>query len=233
MKVVAVIPCRNEGTTIGEVVAKTLRHVDEVLVIDNRSTDWTAVIAEEAGAHVYVCTELGAGASTRLGMSYALNPKREADVIITLDGDGQHDPDDIPILLKGSWEADVVIGSRFLNGGYRVPAYRKFGIDIITWLYNVGYRNKLTDGQSCFRVFSKGVAKWLLERGDLVEDGFAFSTEWLVKARRAGYLMTEVPIRCIYHREYAANSSTHPFAHGFSVALKTVKWRLWEKWDRG
>lgn len=233
VRVIAVIPCYNEASTVAEVVRRCLPFCVQVIVIDNMSSDETAAQAMQAGADVQQCLGRGAGAATRLGVAYALNPRREADVIVTLDGDGQHDPSDIPTLLKESVQSDVVIGSRFLDGGYVIPRYRKFGIDVITGLLNIGSSMKLTDGQSCFRVYSRDAAEWLLRKGNLVEDGFAFSVEWLVKIRRAGYCMSEVPVKCIYHSEHKMNSSSHPITHGLSVAIKTVKWRLWEKWGSG
>jgi glycosyltransferase involved in cell wall biosynthesis len=216
---VAAIPCYNEANFIGDVVVRTAAHVDAVIVVDDGSSDGTAEAARAAGAQVRRHeTNRGPGAAART----CLQVGRElgADVLVTLDGDGQHDPGEIPDVvapvLKG--EADVVIGSRFLGGYNNVARYRKFGIDVITFLYNVGSREKITDGQSCFRAYSHGA----LETLDIREDGFGFSVETLVQARNAGLPIDEASISCIYHEE---SHSMNPVLHGVGVALMVVKHR--------
>jgi glycosyltransferase involved in cell wall biosynthesis len=170
-----------------------------------------------------------------------------ADIIVTLDSDGQHNPNEIPQVLKPILEgrADLVVGSRFMShkdyldeasyacGTYyfekqeygaihrKIPCYRKFGIDIINWLYNVCNGNKLIDTQSCFRAYTRQ----LIEKLTIEEDGFGFSTEVLIKARKKKVRMVEVPISCIYHR-LEQDSTMNPLKHGFLVAYKTVKWRI-------
>ncbi len=222
MTVIALIPCWNEKTTIKDVVERAKQHVACVLVVDDGSRDGTASVAREAGALVCQSQRYGVGASTGMGLEIAL--KGESDVILTLDGDGQHNPDEIlkvvqPI-VRG--EADMVIGSRFL-WPCRVPRFRKLGIDIITWLYNYGVRSKIVDGQSCFRAYSRDALRSILP---VEESGFAFSVEMLVKARKKGLRIKEVPIQCIYHRDRSMNSSLNPVLHGVGVALGVVKWRL-------
>jgi glycosyltransferase involved in cell wall biosynthesis len=231
-RVVAAIPCYNEANFIGDVVRRTAAHVDAVVVVDDGSSDGTAAAARAAGAIVRRHeTNRGPGAAARTCLAAAR--ELEADVLITLDGDGQHDPDEIPAvvapLLDGQADgsgvadasavADVVIGSRFLGGYNNVARYRKFGIDVITFLYNVGSREMITDGQSCFRAYSKRA----LETLNITEDGFGFSVETLVQARRAGLHIGEASISCIYHEE---SHSMNPVLHGLGVALMVVKHRV-------
>lgn len=222
MRIVAVIPCYNEAHIIGGIVAKVRQYVDEVVVADDASGDATACEAGNAGAFVVKCTRRGGfGRNVMSGINVAM--VRNPDIVVTLDGDGQHDPDEIPQVVgvvRGG-EADMAIGSRFL-GEYDAPRYRKFGIDVITWLYNVGRIEKITDGQSCFRAYRRE----LLESVDIREGGFGFSTEILIKARLMGYRIKEVPIRCIYHKDFRMNSTMNPVVQGISVALCTAKWRL-------
>ncbi len=222
MTVIAVIPCWNERESIKGVVERTKKHVSCVIVADDESTDGTALVAKEAGALVCQCRgKHGVGVNTGLGMEIAVSAN--PDVVLTLDGDGQHNPDEIPQviepILKG--EADMVIGSRFLRP-YRVSFYRKLGIDAITWLYNVGGHQKVVDAQSCFRAFSGDAARVLLP---IYDAGFSFSVEMLVKARKRGLRIKEVPIQCIY-RNGRIDSSLNPVLHGFGVALGVVKWRV-------
>ena len=223
MKISAVIPCRNEARTIYDVVKEALLHVDEVIVADDSSSDDTAVQARAAGAKVRNnnSPRSGAGANTKEGLLMS-----DADVIVTLDGDGQHLASEIPNVLAPilDGKADLVIGSRFM-GEYKIARYRKFGIDVITFLYNFGRRQKVVDSQSCFRAFTRG----LLDSVNIEERGFGFSTEVLIKARARGYKIVEVPITCVYHKEYAQNSSSNPVIHGLSVAWATIKWRIKEE----
>lgn len=230
MQITAVIPCYNAENHIAEVITKAQKHVNRVLVIDNMSTDRTAEIACEVnpGWNFRKCFVRGAGATTALGIAFSMNPLKHlfADIIVTLDSDGQHDPDEIPLLVQPLVEkkADLVIGSRFM-GDYQIRKYRKFGIDVITALYNKGNKQQITDSQSCFRAFTRDVAKDIR----ITEHGFGFSTEFLIKARARGYRILEVPITCIYHKNHAENSTLNPIRHGLGVAFKTVKWRIKEE----
>jgi glycosyltransferase involved in cell wall biosynthesis len=224
-RVVAAIPCYNEANFIGDVVRRTAAHVDSVVVVDDGSTDGTAEAAQAAGAEVRRHgTNQGPGAAART----CLQVGRElgARVLVTLDGDGQHEPDEIPAVVAPilaaeadvSACADLVIGSRFLGGYNNVARYRKFGIDVITALYNVGSRERITDGQSCFRAYSHRALETLC----IHENGFGFSVETLVQARKAGLRITEASISCIYHEE---SHSMNPVLHGVGVALMVVKHR--------
>jgi glycosyltransferase involved in cell wall biosynthesis len=227
MKVIAVIPCYNEQAFIFDVVKACKLHVDEIIVSDDNSTDDTASVASAAGGHVILSpsgVNRGAGANTKRGIEEAL--KRGADIIVTLDGDGQHDPDDIPALVAPiiKDEADMTIGSRFLDGAYRGKLYRRLGINAITMIINFGANNKVADGQSCLRAFSREV----LEKVEITETGFSFSVEVPAKVRALGYRIVETPARCIYHDRYNSNSTMNPLRHGIPVLINTAKWRLWE-----
>jgi len=219
MKIIAVIPCLNEERFIGDVAAKALKHVDKVFVIDDGSTDRTADIARHAGADVIRHEKrLGAGAATRTGFLAAL--KAGADIAVTLDGDGQHDAAEIPNVIKPilDGEADLAIGSRFVNPSTNMPPYRNLGIDLITWLYNAGSKAKITDSQSGFRSHSRK----LLEIINIIRSDFSFSIEVLVKARKNGLKIVEVPVSCLYH---AQGSSMNPIVHGLGVAWSVIQLR--------
>ena len=224
MRRIAVIPCYNEGKNICGVVAAAKFHIDDVLVADDNSTDNTIAEAKEYGALIIEndSKDKGAGSTTRRGVKKAL--EMGADSVITLDGDGQHNPVEIANFIGHmgkEGKCDLLIGSRFL-GEYEIARYRKFGIDVITWLYNLGHKNKITDAQSCFRAYSKE----LLARDIMTESGFAFSVETLIKTRAYGFKIKEIPISCIYHKEHSQNSTLNPIRHGLSVSLAVIKWRL-------
>ncbi len=229
--IIAAIPCLDEEQFISDIVTRTRRYVDKVIVIDDGSTDDTSEVAKAAGAEVIRHgTRQGVGVATRAAFEAAKTCR--ADVLVTLDGDGQHNPDEIPQVLAPilSGEADLVIGSRFLQPTQKtlsaqqtertnIRRYRKFGIDVITWLYNLGSKIKVSDSQSCFRAHSRR----LLDAINMTESGFSFSVEVLIKARRRGLVITEAPISCLYHSQ---GSSLNPVAHGLGVAFAVIKLRL-------
>jgi O-antigen/teichoic acid export membrane protein len=218
--VAAAIPCYNEAHFVGDVVGRALRHVDTVVVVDDGSTDDTAEVARVAGARVLRhLTNMGPGTAAHDCLQAGLD--LGADVLVTLDGDGQHDPDEIAEVIAPvlAGEADLVIGSRFMGRYNNVAAYRRFGINVITFLYNLGARTQITDAQSCFRAYNRRA----LETLHITEPGFGFSVETLVQARNACLRIREASITCVYHAE---SHSMNPVLHGLGVALMVVKHRL-------
>jgi len=218
-KVIAAIPCYNEERFIGEVVLKAKRHVDQVIVIDDGSRDGTVEAAKVTGALI-VNHGVNKGYGESVKSCFAAAKANHADVLVIFDGDGQHNPDELPpalaLILNG--RADMVIGSRFLSGQTNIPRYRKFGIDVITWLFNVGSKVKVSDAQSGFRVYSRRI----LDTISLTEKGMAISVEVIIKAREKGFTIQEVPISCTYHSK---SSTLNPVSHGLGVALTVVKLR--------
>ena len=217
-RVIAAIPCYNEEQFIGDVVRKVNQYVDQVVVVDDGSSDRTAEVAEAAGATV-VRHDVNKGPGGAYKTCFGVARENGAEILITLDGDEQHDPDELPRLLQPllNGEADLVVGSRFL-GQYEVPRYRKVGIDVITFLYNIGSKVKVVDAQSCYRGYNRKALNTLR----ITEDGFGFSVELLVQARKNGLRIVEAPISCIYHE---ASHSKNPVLHGVGVALMVVKHR--------
>jgi FkbM family methyltransferase len=217
--ITAVIPCHNEAHSIGDIVIRAKKYCQRVIVIDNNSTDETAEVAENAGAEVHSCWTKGVGRATDLGFEYA----NDDAIVVTLDGDGQHDPDEINKVIKPilKGEADLVIGTRYTDIHY-MPRYRRIGVDIITLAYNFGHRF-IHDGQSGFRAYSGEVVRALKP---IQENGFSFSVETLVRARAKGFRIGEVPITCLYHQDFKLNSSMNPIRHGVSLLCGVLKWRM-------
>ena len=219
-KIVAAIPACNEEQFINEVVSKAKKYVDEVIIIDDGSTDSTAPVARAAGA-VVVTHHNRQGYGESVKACFEAGRAHGADILVTLDGDAQHNPDEIqkvvtPILNE---EADIVVGSRFLSGRGNMPGYRRFGIMVITFLFNFGSKVKVSDAQSGFRAYSKGV----LNAISATEVGMSISVETLIKARAGGFGIKEVPVSCWYH---PSSSSINPIMHGLGVALSVVRLRL-------
>lgn len=224
MKIIAVVPTYNEQKAIADVVARAKKYVTAVVVSDDLSKDLTCQLAKESGANVILNPKNhGAGGNTWHGMELALDSIYHGEIIVTLDGDGQHNADEIPLLLKPilMGEADFVIGSRFEQ--YKnSPLYRRLGISVITYAYNIFHKVKVDDSQSGFRAYNRKV----LESCPITETGFAFSVETLVKFRAKGFRIKEVPIKCIYHKELIENSSMNPIKHGLKVLWAVIKWRV-------
>ena len=143
----ACIPAYNEEHSIADVVKKSLPHVEKVIVCDDGSTDNTAKIARDAGAIVFTQNNQGYGAAISSLFDYTR--KENAQIMLTLDGDGQHNPDQIPLLVDAitTHNVDVAIGSRFLDNSTKVSGYRKSGIKIITSASNYGTNFKVSDSQ--------------------------------------------------------------------------------------
>ena len=219
-KVVAAIPSLNTESVIGEVVSRAKKYVDQVIVVNDGSHDSTAEEARAAGA-IVVNHNVTKGYGAAIKTCFEVAKAESADVLVTLDGDGQHDPDDIPKVLAPvlSNQADLVIGSRFLDSKTNVPRYRRFGIQVITFLYNLGSKAKVSDAQSGFRAYGKKVIDTLT----VTEKGMSASIETLTKARRRGFTTAEVPISCLYK---ILSPNFEAAKHGLSVALGVLRLRL-------
>jgi len=155
---VACIPAVNEEKNLARVILLAQRHVDKVIVCNDGSSDLTGEIARRLGAEVIDHEKnMGYGASLRSLFSKARH--MNADLMVTLDADGQHDASNIPTLIDPviQGKADVVIGSRFLNeeGKNNVPTYRRKGIALITSMARTVSFNHITDAQSGYRAYSK------------------------------------------------------------------------------
>lgn len=208
--IIAAIPCFNEELFIGSVVLKTKEHVDQVIVIDDGSIDKTALVAEKAGARVIKHgSNRGKGAAVSTAFEHAAEIGCRA--LVLLDGDGQHEPAYIPSLVKPvlDGEADIVVGSRFLEIKSSVPGYRILGHRLLTFLTNLGSRVKLTDSQSGFRAFSPRA----IEALSFAEEGLSVESEMQFLANEADLRVMEVPVSIGYHG--AAKRS--PVAHGMGV----------------
>jgi len=220
--IVVGIPAFNEEKTIAKVIIEAQEHADKVVVCDDGSMDYTAEIAERLGADVIQHgRNLGYGAAIQ--SLFKRGRELGADVLVTLDADGQHDPREIPVLVEPILErkADVVVGSRFLGDlGKKniVPRYRRLGIKLITSLTGAASNFGLSDAQSGFRVYGRKA----LEGLSFCEDGMGVSVEVLMEAEKRGLNVVEVPIGCNYHG--LERTSTHgPVRHGASVIMSIVR----------
>lgn len=214
----ACIPAYNVEGTIGQIVELAKKHVDRVVVCNDGSTDGTAQAAANAGA-VVISHKKNKGYGAAIISLFDYARQNAADTLTTLDGDGQHDPKQIPILLDVIYRhnVDVVIGSRISDGDFDAPGYRKRGIKIITSASNYGTDFKISDSQSGFRSYSKNA----IEAIHPTEEGMTVSTEILLKISNKGLSLAEVPITVSYDGE---TSQQHAVSHGASVFANTLKY---------
>jgi glycosyltransferase involved in cell wall biosynthesis len=221
LRVLVCIPAFNESRNIAEIINKSKKYADGVIVYDDGSTDDTYELARTAGATV-IKSPKNTGYGTAIRALFQAARDQNADIMITLDSDGQHNPDHIPRLIEPlrTQNFDIVIGSRFLSKDdkEKVPRYRSLGIKTITKLTQSASYTGLTDSQSGFRAYNKNA----LSKINLFEDGMAVSTEILLRAREKNLLATEVPITINYETD---DASTHnPLTHGVGVLYSVLQY---------
>lgn len=198
MRVFAVIPAYNEAARIKETLERVRPQVDEIIVVDDGSTDGTAGVARGTGVRVLEHgLNRGQGAALRTGNEAAL--RLGADIVVHVDGDGQHDADCIPRMVEPirSGQADVVFGSRFLGEAPQgMPTRRRFLL-VLARLFNtfvMGIPRRVTDPQSGMRAMHVNA----LRRTDFRQDRMAHCSEILRLVTRSDLRWVEVPIRVSY-----------------------------------
>lgn len=166
MRSLAVIPAYNESETIGTVIKGTEQYVDSVVVVDDGSADETVRKARDHGAAVLEhAFNTGVGGAVRTGYRYAI--EQDFDFVVQVDADGQHDPDQIPRLLDAAPDADMVIGSRYLNDSHQEYSFvRKLGIRFFTEMVNALGGVEITDVTSGFRVYRVSALESILHHSD-------------------------------------------------------------------
>ena len=218
MKITVGIPAYNEEKNLAKIIVKLKKMVDQILVCDDGSTDSTCAIAESLGAIVINHPKnLGYGSAIR---SIFLKAREiNAEVLVTIDADGQHKIEDVKKVIKPivDGQADISIGSRFLEEGDNSPKYRKLGIKIITKVTNSSLSEKITDAQSGFRAYNNKVLQSLTPS----DSGMGISTEILIKSSSLGLKIAEVPTEIQYEGE---TSSQNPVSHGTEVLMSTLKY---------
>lgn len=213
--ILAALPAYNEERSIAKVIIKTKKKVDRVIVVDDGSSDATGEIGEALGVTVIRHREnLGYGAAMRTAFEAAR--KLNATTMVMLDADGQHDPKEIPLLLKKIEEGfDIVIGSRLI-GKAKIPRYRRYGISILNFAMRRAYVN-VTDSQSGYRAYSRKA----LDQIHPTEDGMSAGVQILLQARTYGLKICEVPIKCDY--SVGKPFSKNPLSHGVSVLMSILR----------
>ena len=211
MKVFCVIPAYNEARSIVSVVGRVKPLVDEVIVVDDHSSDKTLELAQKTGAIVlHHIINRGQGAALQTGNDYAL--RHGADIIVHFDADGQFLAEEIKDIVQPikNNQADIVFGSRFLGKKSNLPKFKKNIIMPLAKLINKVFFNiNLSDPQNGFRAMSALVASEIR----IENDGMAHCNEILIKSFKNKYRIQEVPITVIYHE----------FGQKFSGGIRIIK----------
>ena len=217
MKLVC-IPAYNEESSIQSVIEKSLPYADKVIVCNDGSTDDTERISKLAGA-IVISHKKNQGYGAAISTLFDYARQENAQIMVTLDGDSQHNPSQIPLLIDAltTHDADVAIGSRFLDDKTDASRYRKTGIRIITSVSNYATNFKTSDSQSGFRAYSKNA----IDTIHPTEKGMSVSTEILSKISNNGLSVVEVPITVSYEGD---TSEQHSVPHGISVLMNTLKY---------
>jgi glycosyltransferase involved in cell wall biosynthesis len=214
--VAILLPAYNEEVAIASMVLLSSRYAQEVIVIDDGSTDRTKEVSELAGATVLSHkTNKGKGVALKTGFNYA----KDYDIIVTIDADGQHNPSEIPLLIKPIEEgkADLVNGSRYINGHETsTPKYRRVGQTILDNATNIAAGVKITDSQSGFRAFSSKCFDYF----NFDPEGFGIESDMLIEAANNNLRIVEVEITV----RYDVNTTTaNPVVQGVSVLLRVLE----------
>jgi dolichol-phosphate mannosyltransferase len=202
-KITLVIPAKNESGSIQELITRAKPFVDEILVVDGHSSDSTREVAANAGAKVVLDNGSGKGDGIRVGIQEAAG-----EILVFMDADGSHDPQDIPRLVQPIREekADMVIGSRMTGGSDELHGdigrfIRMTGSHILLLMINYRWNVRLTDCQNGFRAIRADVARAL----NLKENAHTIEEEMVMKCLKKKYRIREVPSH-EYARKYGTST---------------------------
>ena len=224
MYTIACIPAFNEEKNIFNLVNDVSKYVNSVIVCDDGSTDDTVNEAKKSGAFVISNDKnLGKGAALKSLFDFARHSN--ADVIITIDGDGQFLPEEIPKLTKDieDGKSDIVIGYRF-ETEKDMPSYRKIGNKILDELSKTASNLNLRDTQSGFRAYSKKA----IEKINFKNNGFVADSEILIDASTKDLTISEQHVTVLYNTG-TRTSTQNPIRHGSSVLISLLEMVLMKR----
>ena len=211
----AVIPAHNEEKNIIDIIRKTKKYINNIIVVDDGSNDKTKELAEKAGSIVLKHIEnLGKGAALKTGCDYAI--KKGGKFIIALDADAQHNPNDIPRFIEKLKKYDIVFSYRKLSK--KMPLVLRFGNWFISNVLRVLYGVSLNDTQSGFRAFSKEAYKKIIWNAS----DYSMESEMISKAGKQRLKYVQIPIETIYSDKYKGTT----IIDGIKIVFNMIWWRL-------
>ena len=223
MKIVVTIPAYNEEKTVGGVISKTHKIMKEnrydysILIVDDGSSDKTAITAKKSGAMVYSHPKnYGLAESFRTGIEKAL--KLNANIIVHIDADGQYKPEEIPKLVKEVQNGyDLVLGSRFKGKIESMPLIKRFGNKAFSRVVSQIVGMKISDAQTGFRAFTKEVA----EEINIISD-HTYTQEQIIRAVRQKFRIKEVPIY-FAKRDGKSRLISNPFGYAIRAGINITR----------
>jgi glycosyltransferase involved in cell wall biosynthesis len=222
--VMAIIPAYNEAKNISKMIEQTIKYVDSIIVVDDGSRDNTAELASVMNVKnvkvIRNINNMGKGAALKKGLVECCKDNN-VDIVITLDADGQHDPADIPHLLKPieKGEADIVIGSRYMQNPHEIPKLRRIGLSVIDYMNRYFMKTTIRDSQSGFRAYKKNVLNII---SSYHSRGYGVETEQLATAESYGLRIVEVPIN-IKYSGLLNTSKRNSVLHGANILSTILK----------
>jgi glycosyltransferase involved in cell wall biosynthesis len=215
-KIIVIIPAYNEERFIGSVVLKLKKYPVEIIVVDDGSTDETASIAKMAGVVVFK-QEDNQGKGVALNTGFHAARESSPDVIVILDADGQHLPEELPQIVKPilTGEADIVVGSRYIQNTSNTPFIRRWGHRFINLATTLPSGVSVSDSQSGYRAFSRHA----FELTDFHSSGFSVESEMQFLAHEHGLKVMEIPITI----RYTDKAKRSPFSQGMTVLGGIIK----------
>ena len=216
-----VIPVFNEEQTVGNIIKRVKAVMAklgcgyEIIVVDDYSGDQSLEISKKAGARVYqLKTHMGKGYALRAGLA-----KAKGEIVVTIDSDGSHRPEELPLLLAPVLknQADLVIGSRYLSQKPVVARrLNAFGVRLFNFLIRLFTRTAVSDSQSGYRVMKSAVLAGMhLKSGE-----YEIESEMLVKTAKLGFRVVEVPIT--FEQRTYGRSRLDPLVDGFKILLSIM-----------
>jgi len=222
----ALIPAFNEEESIINIVQETRKHVDRVIVVDDSSRDNTQELARRSGAIVLQHSKnRGVGAAMITGIEYI--KKLKPDIVVTLDADGQHKPEDIPRITHPIkvGRADCVLGSRFLQGRLRnISLTKHLGNRFFTFITSILAGLKLTDTQTGLRALNRKALLALDLRSE-----FTYTQEMILILCHKGYRVVEVPIRVRPRKQGNSRVASNFVKYGFKSLVIILSTYLRQK----
>jgi dolichol-phosphate mannosyltransferase len=228
LSVVVIAPVLNEERKIGAVLGRMPAGVvDEVVVVDDGSTDRSPAVAAEAGATVFLLGRtVGVGAALRAGYRHAV--AAGYDVVVTVAGNNKDAPEEIPLLLDpiADDRADFVQGSRFLKAGAdfgAMPTYRRVATRLHPWLFSLVARRRVTESTNGFRAMRRCVlTDPRIDLGPAWLDGYELEPYLYLRAIRVGYRTAEVPVSKIYPPKTLGQTKMRPITDWWSMLRPLV-----------